>query len=33
VLVPLGAEWMYRYEEEQMEGLLAALRVFRAKLG
>ena len=32
VLVPLGAEWMYRYEEEQMEALLAALRVFREKL-
>ena len=32
ILVPLGAEWMYRYEEEQMETLLAALRAFRAKL-
>lgn len=32
VLVPLGAEWMYRFEEEQMESLLAALRSFRAKL-
>jgi TRAP-type uncharacterized transport system substrate-binding protein len=31
-LVPLGAEWMYRYEEEQMESFLSALRVFRAKL-
>jgi len=30
-LVPLGAEWMYRYEEEQMELLLTALRAFRAK--
>lgn len=33
MLVPLGAEWMYRYEEEQMEILLTALRAFRAKLG
>jgi TRAP-type uncharacterized transport system substrate-binding protein len=33
MLVPMGAEWMYRYEEEQMELLLTALRVFRAKLG
>jgi TRAP-type uncharacterized transport system substrate-binding protein len=32
MLVPLGAEWMYRYEEEQMESLLTALRKFRAKL-
>jgi len=32
ILVPMGAEWMYRYEEEQMESLLAALRTFRAKL-
>jgi hypothetical protein len=32
MVVPLGAEWMYRYEEEQMEALLAALRVFRARL-
>ena len=33
MLVPLGAEWMYRYEEEQMEALLTALRAFRGKLG
>ncbi len=33
MLVPLGAEWMYRYEEEQMEALLTALRTFRTKLG
>jgi hypothetical protein len=33
MLVPMGAEWMYRYEEEQMEALLTALRVFRTKLG
>jgi TRAP-type uncharacterized transport system substrate-binding protein len=32
LLVPLGAEWMYRYEEEQIESLLTALRAFRAKL-
>lgn len=32
ILVPMGAEWMYRYEEEQMETLLTALRRFRAKL-
>lgn len=32
MLVPLGAEWMYRYEEEQMEQLLTALRTFRGKL-
>lgn len=32
MVVPLGAEWMYRYEEEQMETLLAALRAFRARL-
>lgn len=31
-LVPLGAEWQYRYEEEQIELLLTALRTFRAKL-
>ena len=31
-LVPMGTEWMYRYEEEQMELLLTALRVFRSKL-
>lgn len=32
ILVPMGAEWMYRYEEEQIELLLTALRTFRAKL-
>ncbi len=32
MLVPLGTEWMYRYEEEQIELLLTALRTFRAKL-
>jgi TRAP-type uncharacterized transport system substrate-binding protein len=32
ILVPMGHEWMYRYEEEQMESLLTALRLFRAKL-
>jgi hypothetical protein len=32
MLVPLGAEWMYRYEEEQIELLLTALRTFRGKL-
>ena len=32
ILVPMGHEWMYRYEEEQMELLLTALRTFRAKL-
>lgn len=31
-LVPLGAEWMYRYEEEQIELLLTALRTLRRKL-
>jgi TRAP-type uncharacterized transport system substrate-binding protein len=33
LLVPMGHEWMYRYEEEQMELLLVALRAFRAKVG
>jgi TRAP-type uncharacterized transport system substrate-binding protein len=33
ILVPMGHEWMYRYEEEQMETLLTALRGFRARLG
>jgi hypothetical protein len=33
ILVPMGAEYIYRYEEEQMESILTALRVFRAKLG
>jgi len=32
MLVPLGAEWMYRYEEEQIELLLTALRTLRGKL-
>lgn len=32
MVVPMGAEWMYRYEEEQMETLLTALRAFRARL-
>jgi TRAP-type uncharacterized transport system substrate-binding protein len=32
ILVPMGHEWMYRYEEEQIESLLTALRGFRAKL-
>jgi hypothetical protein len=32
MLVPMGAEWMYRYEEEQMENLLTALRAFRGRL-
>ena len=32
ILVPMGHEWMYRYEEEQMELLLTALREFRARL-
>lgn len=30
-LVPLGAEWQYRYEEEQIELLLTALRGFRSR--
>jgi len=33
MLVPMGAEWMYRYEEEQMEALLTSLRSFRGRLG
>ena len=33
MLVPMGSEWMYRYEEEQMEAVLTSLRVFRSKLG
>ena len=32
MMVPLGAEWMYRYEEEQIELLLTALRTFRGRL-
>lgn len=32
MLVPLGAEWMYRFEEEQMEALLTSLRAFRLRL-
>ena len=32
MLVPLGAEWMYRYEEEQMEDLLTSLRAFRQRM-
>jgi uncharacterized protein len=32
MLVPLGAEWMYRFEEEQMEALLTSLRTFRLRL-
>ncbi|MBA2542139.1 MAG: hypothetical protein H0V17_21035 [Deltaproteobacteria bacterium] len=32
MLVPMGGEWMYRYEEEQMEAALTALRTFRSKL-
>ncbi|RMH43580.1 MAG: hypothetical protein D6689_04770 [Deltaproteobacteria bacterium] len=32
MLVPMGQEWIYRYEEEQMELWLAALRAFRSRL-
>jgi TRAP-type uncharacterized transport system substrate-binding protein len=31
ILVPMGAEWIYRYEEEQMEQVLTALRAFRER--
>jgi len=33
ILVPMGQEWIYRYEEEQIELTLTALRTFREKLG
>jgi len=32
ILVPMGQEWIYRYEEEQMELTLTALRGFRDRL-
>ena len=31
ILVPMGKEWIYRYEETQMEAVLEALRVYRRR--
>ncbi len=31
ILVPMGKEWIYRYEETQMEAVLEALRVYRQR--
>lgn len=33
MLVPMGQEGSYRYQEDQMEEMLTAVRVFRGKLG
>jgi hypothetical protein len=33
ILVPMGQEWIYRYEEQQMEQTLTALRAFRSRVG